>query len=91
MNVKKYAPLAVVLIVIAGTIWYLEKQKPQRVPVESSPLGRIESSNAPTVPNVSAPQDRTSLLKQKAAAFPSGQELADMQGYNNTDKFKLAE
>ncbi len=91
MNIKKYFPLIVALIVIAGTIWYLEKQKPQRVPVESSPLGRIESSNAPTVSNVPAPQDRTSLLKQKAASFPSGQELAGIQGYINTDKFKLAD
>jgi len=90
MNIKKYISLAVALIVIVGTIWYLERQKPQRTFVESNPLGRVESSNAPTASR-QAPQDRTPLLKQKAATLPSGQELVGIQGYINTDKFKLAD
>ncbi|MDZ4285631.1 MAG: redoxin family protein [Candidatus Sungbacteria bacterium] len=88
---KRYIPLVIALIVIVGTIRYLEKQKPQRVSVESNPLARSESSPVPAISDAPAPQDRTALLKQKAAIFSSGQELAGIQGYINTEPFKLAD
>lgn len=82
----KSITLALAVVAIIGTIWYLESHKPAQL--NSSSADIVISPNTSTSSSVA---DRSAILKQKAAQYPRAKELSDIQGYINTNTFKLVD
>lgn len=84
--------LVVVLALIIGAIWYIERSKPPKVaptfiakPVASTTAPALSSASG-TAPTLA---DRSEILKQKAAAYPPAVELIPGGKFINSEPFKL--
>lgn len=78
MQYKKTIILLLVLVLIGGSIYFIEKSKPKRISVEN--VAPIES--LPEAP-------RTPDFDQKSKKYPRAVELVNPSGFINTDPFKI--
>ncbi len=98
--------LVVILVLIAGFIWYLEAKKPSSVSVtpgsadiilpDSTGSGSASitdaTSSGPEVATTSTKQlsDRTRIRAVKAKDYPRAKEFVQPSGFINTGPFKLS-
>ena len=72
MNIKKNLLLGVAVLLIAGAIWYIQSSKPPTV--VGTPIAVSVTSTTASA-TTTASNDRTQILKQKAAMYPPAVEL----------------
>lgn len=88
--------LVFAVIAIISIIGYLEIKKPRRSnfdiqTIAVTPPPVLAPATNATSSLITANQDRSSVLKEKKSAYEPAKELAGIQGYINTDSFKLAD
>lgn len=98
--------LVIVLILIAGSIWYLESQKPVYNPADVQDIVVDDATTTPemtneststvatgtqtTVTTVKPISDRTAIRTQKAKQYQRAKEFVNPDGFINTSAFKLS-
>ena len=95
---QKNLKLIIVVVIIIGVILYIESNKPRLnqtatdiiVPAQiatSTPITTQTPTSTVSEKNVA---DRSVIQTQKASMYPRAKEFADLQGFINTNPFKLS-
>ena len=87
-DIKRSIILVVVLVVIGGTIWFLESKKPLEL---SGPAANVLNSPILSSGTASSSESRGGILTEKAKEFPKAKEIVDPTGFINTPPFKLSD
>jgi thiol-disulfide isomerase/thioredoxin len=103
----KNSILIVALVLIAGTIWYLQSNKPRHISSSDAPdvvsslpnqtdamqesTTAMKADTGTTMAPVMKPIDRTAVLASKKAMYQKAKELVDPTGFINTQPFKLSD
>lgn len=90
-TMRRSVILIFTLIAIIGVIGYLEIQKPRRLDseIQTIAITPVAPAKNATSSQIVAGKDRSAILKEKKAAYEPAKELSSIQGYINTDPFKL--
>lgn len=92
MNIGKHIILGIAVVLIIGTIWFIEISKPSTPNGTGIPIAVTPHESAPstTAPSGAPPlADRTQIIKQKSLRYPPAVEIIPGGKFINSSPFKL--